>query len=668
MQREAVQQQAKLDALEGLQFRTEKDFNVLFNQIAPTVTITKLRDVIRKVKAVQRQAERPAFFSKPRSGAATMEGGGGGATEEYSDGSITIGLLNLLHKSAPDDKALRAILDFLLSADPSQDVRMPEAAPTAESLPSLKLPTKQQHMIEVLIKSRRRVWKESVAWDDKERPKVKPTVIGDVNNRDEEDNLSDEHALLEAEQVVKRLASHLPTKKYNSLLELFEAYTGTSRKAHGASTSSSSSGAEPIAAISDEETDATSRHSSSPSPMAPVVLNIRSLSAQLKNRTRSHYHLVAPHLATFFGYDLESTVEVDASYVTSHEKWRLYEQEFAGALLSIQDGLFRDVLAAKPDRLPIQRPKSQDSFASETNIDDLHPSTPTFPVVIDRRFRRPVHVVMEALRLHESTSVTQPSLGKVNCHHSRLHQSPDPQESSFSKESFVGTPPPAPTETTVFLDNLPIDITTDEVKELYGRCGDIAHLQIFNQRTDLDPGPMSHAQLLAWKRRRMAPSPRFQAWKRPRTPVYAMLTFDSPQGYEMCVGDALRIFGMIVRRHPVRSHRASDMTKLYVEGINASSEAAAENVGDVGIPCLELEYQLREHLSPDLFVCLDSNQSNRSMVGSCEIRFQTFETALECFTKIQEMPLIRDDPGCAVQWMRTPKDAMDWWTRKRGFD
>jgi hypothetical protein len=47
LQREAVQQQAKVDALEGLQFRTEKEFQVLFNQIAPTVTITKLRGVVR---------------------------------------------------------------------------------------------------------------------------------------------------------------------------------------------------------------------------------------------------------------------------------------------------------------------------------------------------------------------------------------------------------------------------------------------------------------------------------------------------------------------------------------------------------------------------------------------------------------------------------------------
>jgi hypothetical protein len=565
-----------------------------------------------------------------------------------------------LHKSPPDDKALRVILDFLLNAEPGEAPTLPTTEPPS----SLKSPAKQQHMMEVLLKARKRVWKESVAWDDKKKPSVRPLVIGDVN-KSEGDNRLDEHELLEAEQVVKRLASHLPSKKYHSLLELFESFTGSSSKAHSAPASASPSGTKPATAISHEDAGAASQNSPAP---PPAVLNVRSLSSQIRNRTRSHYHLVAPHLATFFGYDLETTVEVDASYVTSHEKWRLYEQEFAAALLSIQDGLFREVFAAKPGRRQIQRPSDQDSSAREADIDDLHPSAPAFPMAIDRRFRRPVHVVMEAIRLHESTMETQPSLGELNGYAISAHQSVAAEASSVTMEPFGVASPTAPAETTVFLDNLPIDITPDEIMELYGRCGEIAHLHIFNQRPDLDPGPLSHAQLLAWKRRRTTPSPRFEAWQRPKTPVYARLTFQSRQGYDTCVGDELRIFGMVVRRHPVRSLRASDMKKLYVEGINASSRAAPDNADDVGIPCLELEYQLREYLSPDLFVYLDTNQSNRSMVGSCEIRFQTYEAALECSTKLQDSPLVRDDPGCAVQWMRTPKDAMDWWTRKRGFD
>jgi hypothetical protein len=147
-----------------------------------------------------------------------------------------------------------------------------------------------------------------------------------------------------------------------------------------------------------------------------------------------------------------------------------------------------------------------------------------------------------------------------------------------------------------------------------------------------------------------------------------MVTFDAPQGYETCASDALRIFGVVIHRHPVRSIRASDMKKLYLDGIGCSNSTASADGRDTGIPCQDLEYQLREHLSPELFVCLESNQYNRSMVGSCEIRFQSFETAMEGFAKLHDFSLVREDPGCSVQWMRAPKDALDWWTRKRGFD
>lgn len=679
-----MQQQSRAAALEHLTYRSEKEFDLLFNQIAPSVAVSKLRDAVRRIKALQRKSTAgSATAAASHSGAKHSNG----STDEPDGGSLTDRLLHLYHKTPPHDRALKATLAFLLSEsihDAAPSAASAAVAPSiatdpgaassiaglsAASVAPVGPASKKPYMVELLLQARKRAWKESLALDYSKRPASK--LAADLAASADTENRG-EHAELEAEQVVSRLMTHLPAKKRNSFFDLLEAYTGMSENAYAVSQAALQ--AQRGAARSKPQS--TEKSSSSPSAAVPDRLNIKSLSSQLKNRLRSHYHLVAPHLATFFGYDVEHTVELDAAYVTSHEKWRLYRQEFSTALLHVQDALFRDAFANDPHKLQDQHHQQKSRETADDpgvvadddeghDLDDLHPTAPDAPVLTQRRIRRPVHAVMEALFLHEVTRKPPTELlgDEPNSSAALAEQSPTTDSNAIL--------PPAPTETTVFLDNLPIDITSKEVTELYGRCGDVASVRIFNQRPELDPGPLSHAQLLARRRSRTLPSFRFKQWQRPRSPVYALVTYESPKGYEACVNDSLRIFGMLIQKHPVRSIRASDMTKLYLEGIHGGSqnpEASDETGDDVGIPCLDLEYQLREHLGPDIFVCLDARQNHRSMVGSCEIRFPSFEAAKDCYVKLHELPLVRDDPGCTIQWMRTPKDALEWWTRKRGFD
>jgi hypothetical protein len=688
-EREAMQQQSRAQMLEQLTYRSEKEFDVLFNQIAPSVAVARLRDAVRRIKALQRQSS-----TSPRNASASRSGAKGtrsaSTTEESNDeggASFTDRLFDLYHGTPPNDRALKATLAFLLSE--SIHDAAPAATAAAASVPTATSPAetgaanaaaplsgasnKKSYVIELLLQARKRAWQESLAWDSSMRPSSK---LPEALAASADDENRGEHAALEAEQVVSRLATHVPTKKRNSFFDLLEAYTGMSENAYAVSQA-----ALKAQKASARQTKPPSAETSSPTSPVPDRLNIKSLSSQLKNRLRSHYHLVAPHIATFFGFDVEQTVELDVAYVTSHEKWRLYRNEFSTGLLHVQDALFRDAFANDPHKLQDQHNRQKirqvDEAAADDDpsvatgdegdsLDDLHPSAPDAPIMTQRRIRRPLHAVMEALFIHEVTRKPPTELLEDGSSSSALLPEPSP-----TTDTTIILPH-APTEATVFLDNLPIDITSKEVTELYGRCGDVASVRIFNQRPELDPGPLSHAQLMARRRSRTLSSFRFKQWQRPRSPVYAVVTFESTNGYEACVNDSLRIFGMLIQKHPVRSIRASDMTRLYLEGIHAGSPGGSDEADvasdDVGIPCLDLEYQLREHLSPDIFVCLDARQNHRSMVGSCEIRFPSFEAAKDCFVKLHELPLVRDDPGCTVQWMPTPKDATDWLTRKRGFD
>jgi hypothetical protein len=225
----------------------------------------------------------------------------------------------------------------------------------------------------------------------------------------------------------------------------------------------------------------------------------------------------------------------------------------------------------------------------------------------------------------------------------------------------------------VFVDNLPIDVTEMELFEFYSRCGPIHSIKIFNQRSDLDPGPLTGNELRELKKkermnRKATPS---WKWKHPKTPLYGLITFATQDGFDAANNSALKLFGMVVRRHAMRSWKALDFNKLYVDNLPK------------GLLSVDLEYQLMTSLKAnDIYICLDIGQRKNVEPTSCEITFPSFEIAYSCFDKVCEsIEILRDsvegqqmffrpedtESFLAVNWLRTPDDAMQYWTRQKGF-
>lgn len=118
---------------------------------------------------------------------------------------------------------------------------------------------------------------------------------------------------------------------------------------------------------------------------------------------------------------------------------------------------------------------------------------------------------------------------------------------------------------TVFLDNLPIDVDHEELLDVYSRCGDIESIKIFNVRADLDPGAKSLDGKKLTPKKSLARGVFHD--RSSRTPVYAMIKFVNNEGYERVTDINLRIFGVILRRHAVRTRLCSEFKTLYIENI-----------------------------------------------------------------------------------------------------
>jgi hypothetical protein len=128
----------------------------------------------------------------------------------------------------------------------------------------------------------------------------------------------------------------------------------------------------------------------------------------------------------------------------------------------------------------------------------------------------------------------------------------------------------------VFVDNLPIDITVEELELMYGRCGALDRIEIFNQRPDLDPGPLSRADL-AIRAREMRGHMKKKTMS---SPVHARLLFQEKEGSGLAMGGNLSIFGMVIRRHPCRTHLPTAMTRLFLQDIEGIT---AINLGELSL-------------------------------------------------------------------------------------
>lgn len=208
------------------------------------------------------------------------------------------------------------------------------------------------------------------------------------------------------------------------------------------------------------------------------------------------------------------------------------------------------------------------------------------------------------------------------------------------------------TKRTIFVDNLPIDITKEELEYLYSRCGPIKKLEIFNLRPDLDPGALSMKKVLHQRRKNRKTGGSKDAGETHinRSPVYALIEFEGDDGYRTATIQMLRIFGMVIRRQAAKSHPARSTNKIFIENIPQ------------GLYSMDIEIKLSEVLHPDIYVSLSLGQHINSEPSNCILSFPTFEIAYYAYQKLQNVNFGSDE--CVMHWMKTPPNAMGYWTRE----
>eukprot|EP00804_Cyclotella_cryptica_P012106 CCRYP_009819-RA/>CCRYP_009819-RA protein AED:0.07 eAED:0.05 QI:0/0/0/1/1/1/2/0/872 len=238
----------------------------------------------------------------------------------------------------------------------------------------------------------------------------------------------------------------------------------------------------------------------------------------------------------------------------------------------------------------------------------------------------------------------------------------------------------------VFINNLPIDTTEEEIEHIYSRCGPLDSVKLFNLRPDLDPGPLSKKQLEERRRKQRLSNTgadtyttyQKQTQNRPRTPVYGILTFQTAEGFGLATSPEMSLFGCVIRRHPVMSIKPRDMKTLYLENIPPN------------LLSIEVEYKLARLLHPHkMYVMLDGmkgvgrggQESNGSTddyqeysePASCEIKFENFRAANDTYQwmngdgSIGEGAPFMGSEDCQIHWFRTPIDGMRYWTRDFNF-
>jgi hypothetical protein len=238
-------------------------------------------------------------------------------------------------------------------------------------------------------------------------------------------------------------------------------------------------------------------------------------------------------------------------------------------------------------------------------------------------------------------------------------------------------------ERRIMVNNLPIDVTEEELREAFGFCGEIEDARLFNLRPDLDPG-----EARAKKDKLAKPIPRAgNFWSKEKfkitnkSPVYGMSTFKEQAGVERSTAEHLRIFGLVIRKHCAEIRRCTDeVDTLYLENLPMHYYS------------LDMEFKLNDILGPAVYVCLGLGEQDFALPSACEVRFRDHNTAAWAREKlVREFALEEGGGGrrgegegeeeggggaefcfedasqegkIVVNWMKTQHDAELHWTRK----
>lgn len=228
---------------------------------------------------------------------------------------------------------------------------------------------------------------------------------------------------------------------------------------------------------------------------------------------------------------------------------------------------------------------------------------------------------------------------------------------------------------TIMIDNLPIDISNEELETLYSRCGPIRSIHIFNIRPHLDPGKLSKKKLMERRRGNRlsgAAAASMQGKGRVRTPVYAIIEFETDEGYSTATKDVLRIFGMIIRRHAVRSVPVGRNADEVIGRYNLENDDGMPTMRlyieylPPGLRSIDLEAIISDALKPYVELIPAVGNHHLKKAQGCLIQFPTFESAFVSYHILKGVDFGSEE--CTVNWMKTPGKALQFWTRNIGLD
>lgn len=598
--------------------RSKADFEVFFDQtVAPRTLFPRIKNLLRLLERAKIKQHQQLLKKKPAdvSTELELENQSKKKSENTSVLPLETVFLNMLYSTNPVNSLQVDVLEYLLST-----TRKIKAGDGAEKDIAIDAANHEQ-FVTTLMSARESIMYNDICWsnvDANELTMLSPESHANIIKSKIDKQNSKPVSILkdEAEDLLLFLRNSLPSSKFMAVMDMFHLYAEKTKfKSETSLNLNLASGQVDVL----EKNVATGQET--PSKNRFLV----KLGTDLVKSTGTHFHLVCEKVALFLYIDIiknikgsEKTSNIlvsDPRFVTSKRNYQEVRKLFVESLSTLQSEISQSLIVSNSTSLdPI----------IEENIPPLELDNPV-PVVapsgkIDGRYTRRGYAKFEAEVIFESIASQM--------------------------------------EHNVFIDNLPIDITESEIRELYSRFGKLDSIRIFNKRPDLDPGPLDKSKLAERRKNRLNQNSR-RRWVRPRTPVYALLSFADKASYDKAVDDSLRIFGMLIRKHPVRSIRPSDMNMLYLECLP-----------DV-YRCNELELRLAEVLTPDVNVGMSAGQNAMTIVGSCEIKFPSYDAAYNAFLKLEGecfLNTISTSEDFAINWMRSPFDSQHWWSRKQGFD
>jgi len=504
--------------------------------------------------------------------------------------------------------------------------------------------------IQILMDARNKAAEKPLKWASKKGGKQKKRHRND--NQATVELPSNYHCLKtddslydEAQEMALFLADRLPDSSHRKLYEMLYSYS------HEGKSLFQSNEVENINADGSETDTSNGKNKEKKKKLRKQSL--KNVFPCVKQKVNAHTPFIIRELADFLYVDVPTDTNKKYSNITPHhpqfsthdvaddqlhrawQRWyRMREKHVKAAILAQHQFAFFDEAEEKNE------------MGKKNLDDDMESANAESTTKVQNRRTKGAYVVFDAMKLEETPAdINEPHL--VN---------------SSQDKSYIEP------ERTIFLNNLPIDITEEEIKDCYERCGPISSLKIYNLRPDLDPGKLTTTELKKIRKKQRLNMKTVSKC----TPVYAIVQFSNEKGFLTASNTHLTIFGMVIRRHAVKSIPATQISDVFIENIPS------------GYYSLDLEYKLNKALQPHVYICLDSVNGVRGRESydyteskSCKIKFPSFETAFFAYQRLQMIDILHGDESseedeaearCQLQWMRTPANAMKFWKREIAYD